>query len=70
MVWVPRPRIWTAQPQTPPRLAGTGIARRLMFWASLHPGARWGITDLGERHRDGPQWRHGGSALVAGAAAA
>jgi hypothetical protein len=65
MVWVPRPRIWTAQPQTPPRLAGTGIARRLMFWASLHPGARWGITDLVSGTEMG---RNGviGSSLVAG----
>lgn len=65
MVWVPRPRIWTAQPQSPPRLANSGIAQRLIYWASLHPGARWGITDLVSRREMGRN-SVGGSAMVAG----
>jgi hypothetical protein len=65
MVWVPRPRIWTAQPQSPPRLASSGIAQRLIYWTSLHPGARWGTTDLVSGTEMG---RNGviGSSLVAG----
>ncbi len=65
MVWVPRPRIWTAQPQSPPRLASSGIAQRLIYWTSLHPGARWGITDLVSRREMGPN-AVGGSSMVAG----
>jgi hypothetical protein len=65
MVWVPRPRIWTAQPQSPPRLASSGIAQRLIYWTSLHPGARWGTTDLVSRREMGRN-AVGGSAMVAG----
>ena len=46
MVWVPRDELWRQQPPIAHRLASRGIARRALFWASLHPSARWGIQDM------------------------